>query len=386
MAEWVPQERLLAKGMDVLPSLGDHLAHRVLKGAGMWPAPGPGRRRARPSDYHRSCWTLSAAGDTRDLTIAPTRAPEYVPAWRSLVLENSEITRVSRVMEQAPPGERATVVVERSERMLPTANADPDDLAALLFADVVTLGDFLDMLQPRLVRLAEPYGGLRADPPGFGDEMRLTLISGPNYRAVFEAVPPFGRGSAPRSYVPICSVRYSPMPHQRQGRQPWGQPICACLPGYPRRWRSRRRKSIPGRRPPLSRKTRRSRRFQPPRPPTSLRNRHRPELNIGKLVLLDVVAQAPRRSPNRRLFPCCNRQEDACSMPDKNDACPREPEWLALAIAAPEARKLLGAEPDERLPTYRKLYRAVLDGRLEHRRVNGRVEIYRPSLVSFISA
>lgn len=71
-----------------------------------------------------------------------------------------------------------------------------------------------------------------------------------------------------------------------------------------------------------------------------------------------------------------------------NDTHHHDPEWVALASAAPEARKLLGLTDQRRdegaEPTYRALYRAVLDGRLHHRRVNGRIELYRQSLVSFI--
>jgi hypothetical protein len=194
LSDWEPQERTQARGLGLPTSMGDHLAQRALRPVGLWASPGSGRRRAQPTDEHRTNLTLAAAGDTTDGQIRPVRAAKYVAEWRGLELERGEIERVRRSLEPVEPGARFRAVIERTERMAPTANATPDDLAVILFEGVQNLGPFFDALQPRLIRLASPYGGIRNIPPGFGDELRLTLTSGPNYRAVFETVSPIGFG------------------------------------------------------------------------------------------------------------------------------------------------------------------------------------------------
>jgi hypothetical protein len=68
----------------------------------------------------------------------------------------------------------------------------------------------------------------------------------------------------------------------------------------------------------------------------------------------------------------------------KQNACATQPDddWLKLAIAAVEARDLVGRAA----PTYRTLYARVLDGAIEARRVRGRIEISRPSLQRFLKS
>jgi hypothetical protein len=72
-------------------------------------------------------------------------------------------------------------------------------------------------------------------------------------------------------------------------------------------------------------------------------------------------------------------------MQERETTCQPDPERVRLAEAAPDARLMLDSEQGRRPPSYRVLYRAILDGRLPAKRVGREIWITRDDLRTFIT-